>query len=61
MYDAIKEPIAFSLNHIKKEVLTTSQLRGFESPLAHTLEASRMSRETLDALLEAIREYLPKL
>ena len=59
MYDAIKEPIAFSLNHIKKEVLTTSQLRGFESPLAHTLEVSRMSRETLDALLEAIREYLP--
>ena len=59
MYDAIKEPIAFSLNHIKKEVLTTSQLRGFESPLAHTLEASRMSRETLDALLEAIHEYLP--
>lgn len=59
MYDAIKEPIAFSLNHIKKEVLTTSQLRGFESPLAHTLEASRMSRESLDALLEAIREYLP--
>ena len=59
MYDAIKEPIAFSLNHIKKEVLTTSQLRGFESPLAHTLEASRMSCETLDALLEAIREYLP--
>ena len=59
MYDAIKEPIAFSLNHIKKEVLTTSQLRGFESPLEHTLEASRMSRETLDALLEAIREYLP--
>ena len=59
MYDAIKETIAFSLNHIKKEVLTTSQLRGFESPLAHTLEASRMSRETLDALLEAIREYLP--
>lgn len=59
MYDAIKEPIAFSLNHIKKEVLTTSQLRGYESPLAHTLEASRMSRETLDALLEAICEYLP--
>ena len=59
MYDAIKEPIAFSLNHIKKEVLTTSSIRGFESPLAHTLEASRMSRETLDALLEAIREYLP--
>lgn len=59
MYDAIKEPIAFSLNHIKKEVLTTSQLRGFESPLAHTLEASRMSRQTLEALLEAIREYLP--
>ena len=60
MYDTIKEPIAFALNNIKQQVLTETSLRGFESPLAQTLEASRMSCETLDALLEAIREYLPQ-
>ena len=60
MYDTIKEPIAFALNNIKQQVLTEISLRGFESPLAQTLEASRMSRQTLDALLEAIREYLPQ-
>lgn len=59
MYDAIKEPIAFALNNIKSEVLTTTKLRGYASPLAQTLEASRMGQKTLDALLEAIREYLP--
>ena len=60
MYHTIKEPIAFALNNIKQQVLTETSLRGFESPLAQTLEASRMSRKTLDALLEAIREYLPQ-
>ena len=60
MYDTIKEPIAFALNNIKQQVLTETSLRGFEYPLAQTLEASRMSRQTLDALLEAIREYLPQ-
>ena len=60
MYDTIKEPIAFALNNIKQQVLTETSLRGFESPLVQTLEASRMSRKTLDALLEAIREYLPQ-
>ena len=60
MYDTIKEPIAFALNNIKQQVLTETSLRGFESPLAQTLETSRMSRKTLDALLEAIREYLPQ-
>ena len=60
MYDTIKEPIAFALNNIKQQVLTETSLRGFESPLAQTLEASRMSRQTLEALLEAIREYLPQ-
>lgn len=59
MYDAIKEPIAFALNNIKSEVITTTELRGYESPLDQTLAVSRMSHQTLDALLEAIREYLP--
>lgn len=37
-----------------------SEKRGYESPLAMTLMDARMKRETLDAMMEAIKEYLPK-
>ena len=59
LYDSIKDSIAFSLNNIKQEVNTTSKLRGFESALAESLENSRLKRETLDALLSSIDDYLP--
>lgn len=59
-YDQIKDPIAFSLNSIKTQVNTTAKLRGYESPLAMTLTDSRMKKETLDALLKAMDEYLPR-
>ena len=59
-YDKIKEPVAFALNSIKLETLSDCQLRGYASPLDRTLEHSHMKRETLEAMLEAIREYLPK-
>lgn len=58
-YEKIEDAIAFSLNNIKNQVIMMTEKRGYESPLAMTLEQSRMSRETLDAMLEAIREYLP--
>ena len=58
-YEKIKDPIAFSINNIKNQVTMLCHKRGYESPLAMTLEQSRMKRETLDALMEAIREYLP--
>lgn len=58
-YEKIKDPIAFALNNIKNQVTMLSHKRGYESPLAMTLEQSRMKRETLDALMEAIHEYLP--
>lgn len=57
--EKIKDSISFSLNNIKTQVTTVSSLRGYESPLAMTLEQSRMKKETLDALLQAIQEYLP--
>ena len=60
-YDRIKDAVAFSLNRIKLEVLNRCRLKGFESPLAETLHESRVSAATLDALLTAIREYLPRL
>ncbi len=60
-YDRIKDAVAFSLNSIKLEVLNDCRLRGFESPLAQTLYRSHMTAATLDALLNAMREYLPRL
>ncbi len=59
-YDRIKEAVAFSLNSIKMEVIRHCQLRGYESPLDETLKNNHMKRETLDALLGAMEEYLPK-
>jgi len=58
-YEKIKDAICYSLNNIKTQVNTICELRGYESPLALTLEQSVMKKETLDAMLEAIREYLP--
>ncbi len=59
-YDKVKEAIAFSLSSIKAQVNTEAALRGYEDPLAITLAQSRMKKETLDAMLDAMREYLPK-
>jgi pepF/M3 family oligoendopeptidase len=59
-YEKIKDPLAFSLNNIKLQVINECKLRGFESPLTQTLHNARMKRETLDALMEAMKEYLPK-
>ena len=57
--DKIKDGVSFSLNNIKTQVNTVCDLRGYASPLDMTLEKSRMNRETLDALILAIKEYLP--
>ncbi len=59
-YPKIDDSIAYSLNNIKSQVNTISSMRGYESALDMTLEQSRMSQDTLDAMFEAIKEYLPK-
>lgn len=59
--EQIEEAVAAALNSIKGEVLTTSERRGFASPLEEALFKTKMNQETLDALLGAIEEYLPKL
>jgi pepF/M3 family oligoendopeptidase len=58
-YKKVEEGLAAALNGIKGEVLTTADLRGYASPLDMTLENSRMSKKTLDAMLEAMEENLP--
>ena len=59
-YDRIRDAVAFALNSLKLETISDCQLRGFASPLARTLERARMRQETLDAMLGAMDEYLPK-
>jgi len=59
-YDRIKDAVAFALNSIKLETISDCQLRGYQSPLERTLKKSDMKRETLDAMLDAMDEYLPK-
>ena len=58
-YKKIEEGIAAALNGIKGEVITVAKLRGYDSPLAMTLEDSRMDKKTLDAMLEAMKESMP--
>ena len=59
-YDRIKDSVAFALNSIKLETISDCKLRGYDSPLARTLKGSRMQKQTLDAMLGAMDEYLPK-
>ncbi len=58
-YEKIEEGVAAALNGIKGEVITTSELKGYKSPLHMTLEESRMDEDILNAMLTAIKESLP--
>lgn len=59
-YEKIQDSIAYALNNIKSQVTMLCRKRGYASPLEMTLEQSRMSKKTLEAMLEAMQEYLPK-
>ena len=58
-YDQIKTATAFALNSIKQQVISESRRRGYESPLDKALSDSRMTKETLDALISAMEDYMP--
>ena len=59
-YTKIEDSLAACISNIKGEVITTSRLRGYDSPLQETLMKSHLKKETLDAMLEAMKESLPK-
>ena len=58
-YPAVEASVAFALNSIKLQVINEAKRRGYESPLAKALSDSAMKRETLDALITAMNEYMP--
>ena len=60
-YPRVDTAVAAALNSVKGEALTQVKLRGYDSPLHMTLVSSRMERQTLDAMMDAICVYLPSL
>ena len=58
-YKKIDKAVAFALNGIKGQVNTLTEKRGYNGALGQALEYSRMNKETLDAMIEAMNEYLP--
>ena len=58
-YKSIDTSVAFALNSIKLQVINEAKRRGYESALDKALASSRMKRETLDALISAMEEYMP--
>ena len=58
-YRKLELPMAYCLNSIKMEARTMAKAKGYASVLDMTLEQNRMDRETLEAMITAIREYLP--
>lgn len=58
-YKKVEEGVAAALNGIKGEVITICKLRGYSSPLEKTLLDSRMDEESLNAMLDAMKESLP--
>ena len=59
-YKTIDASVAMALNNIKREVNIMMPLRGYKSALEKTLKQSNMSMETLNAMIEAIKEEAPK-
>ena len=58
-YKKVETAMAYCISCIKGEATTLSGLKGYADTLEQTLVESRMDRETLDAMLTAIREALP--
>ena len=58
--ESIDEPIALAITNIKRQVNMMNTFRGYTSPLDPTLQSSKMSRQTLDALMTSMEAYRPK-
>ncbi|UCG23862.1 MAG: M3 family oligoendopeptidase [Chloroflexota bacterium] len=54
-----REPLAACLNGVKGSVVTLDARRGRQDALHRTLDQARMDRETLEAMLGAMRESFP--
>ncbi len=59
--ESASQVVAQCLNSIKGEFLTEANLRGYSSPLEPMLMENRISKETFDAMMNAVKESMPVL
>lgn len=59
-YESIATPLSFAVSSIKQQQLKEARLRGYKDPLEKMLIDSRMSQNTLTAMMNSIEAYLPK-
>jgi len=57
--ETVKEPLAAAMNGVKGAAITLNRKRGFTDDLQPALIDSRIDRETLDAMLTAMRQSFP--
>lgn len=58
-YETIDKSVGLSLSNIKRQGNMMASARHFDSILDETLFISRMSKDTLDALISSIEDFLP--
>ena len=58
-WEAVKEPLAASMNGIKGTVNTLNKRRGRKDALHASIDAARMDRASLEAMLEAMKDSFP--
>ncbi len=58
-WESVKETLAACLNGIKGEVNTLNRRRGRKDAVHSSLDAARIDRKTLDAMLEAMQGSFP--
>lgn len=58
-WDTVRETLAACMNGVKGEVITLNKRRGREDALHSALDAARIDRKTLEAMLEAMRDSFP--
>ncbi len=59
-WESVKEPLAACMNGVKGAVVTLNQRRGREDALHSALDAARIDRPTLQAMLGAMEDSLPQ-
>jgi pepF/M3 family oligoendopeptidase len=58
-WKTVEETLAACLNGVKGEVITLNKRRGREDALHSSLESARIDRETLDAMMGAMKDSFP--
>jgi pepF/M3 family oligoendopeptidase len=60
-WEGVKEPLAAALNGVKGEVNTLDKRRGRDDAIHASIDTSRIDRDTLEAMMEAMSDSFPML